>query len=116
MLNIILIIGAAIIFILAVNVLIYKLIVYKGKHKFILPFLKMRGWDLVDICHVGLLNSGDFNVKATITFISEMGNIINHTYVYVTARKPDSQLIKFTAKIVTVFFWIKTVTYKGKGL
>lgn len=116
MLKVIIILIVAIAFIIAINVLIYQWIIYKSKRKFIIPFLETNGWMLVDISHVGFFNTGDFDEEIGFSVVSEMGRTVNHTYAFVTASNSNGEIIKFTAKIATVFFLISGVEYKGIGI
>ena len=114
--NVILISIAAVAFMIGMNLMVCKWVIYKSKRKFIIPFLEKKGWMLQEVKHVGFFNTGDFKTEIGFGFSSEMGNIINHTYAYVLAKDTDGKTIRFTVKIITVFLFIKTVEYRGNSL
>ncbi len=102
----------AIVFVVA-NYIIHKYIIFFALKKEIKPYLKSKNLTFIRVKSVGLFNSGDFPKKKLHPFVPKFGNIINETLVYVYARTPEKNEIRFTAKIITAFFIVKNVEYKG---
>jgi hypothetical protein len=99
--------------IIALNMLIYRLIVKKALKKYIEPKLTQRGLLFIDYKWPGLFSSGDFKDQAlTITIMNKNGNIFNSVYTYVY-YKESNETKKITARIDTIFWFIKKVTYSS---
>jgi hypothetical protein len=93
------------------NLLIYKLIIIYSVRKFIKPFLKEKGLEFIDYNFVGFFSKGNFGKqKLAFRFIPINGNIFGVTYVYIYAKK-NNKTIKFTAKITSIFLYVKKVEY-----
>jgi hypothetical protein len=107
------IIGLAIILVVG-NVLIYRWIVSRALRKFIRPHFMDLGYKVQNVEFVGLFKTGDFKRSGfPLRPFMHSGNPMQTTYVYVYLSKDVNHQVRITAKINTVFLFIKKVEYSA---
>lgn len=110
---ILVILGLAIIFIVG-NILLYKWTVNRALKKFIRPYFSNLGYKIKNVEFVGLLKTGDFKEEGfQFRPFMNNGNPIRSTYVYIYLYKDLDHPIRITAKISTLFSFIRKVEYSN---
>jgi hypothetical protein len=100
--------------IIALNMLLYHMIVRKALRKYIKPKLKDNNMSFIKYKWPGLFSNGDFkDDEMALTIMSKNGSIVNSTYVDIYYNKLDDTK-KITARIDTIFFFIYKVHYSSK--
>lgn len=109
------ILALAVVLITIINIVIYKAIVSVVLAKFINPYLYSRKQTLLSTRFVGLFKQGDFGKgKFMVKPVSEMGKISNVTFFFVYAVDDKGDTFQYTAKVNTVFLFIRKVILKSK--
>ncbi|RYF15217.1 MAG: hypothetical protein EOO42_17290 [Flavobacteriales bacterium] len=100
-----------------INVLLYKIIVATVIHRYIKPYLNTQNLILQRTKFVGLFKTGDFDKgKFIVNPVPEMGKISNTTFFYVDVTDKSGNSFQYTAKVVTIFFFVRKVILKlGKS-
>jgi len=99
---------------IGLNILIYRLIVKSALRKFIEPKLSEKGLIFVDYKWPGVLSNGDFEADGlTFTVMNKNGSVFNSSYAYIF-YKDGSETKKITARIDTMFWFIKKVVYSSE--
>jgi len=103
----------AIFLFMVINILIHQLIVMKASRKFIKPFLNQKGIRFIKTEYVGFLKTGDFKESEFTLRPFMLGHPVNTTYVYVyySSEKEITKIKRMTAKINSIFFFIRNVEY-----
>lgn len=109
-----------VLFFIAGNLLIYKWIVRRATEKYMRPYFFKLGFKITKTRFVGLFKSGDFKRKG-LQFRPFMpsGYPMQSTYIYVYLYKNTAggdQRIRITAKILTLFLFIKKIEYSQSDL
>ena len=102
-------------FFIVSSTLLYKYFVYIAVKGHIKPYFNKLGYTINKVKFPGILNAGDFKEKDNWNIggpVSKYGSPVNwtYTYLYLTDNSGNNQ-IRITAKIKSVFFWIKKVEY-----
>nr|WP_199083507.1 hypothetical protein [Pedobacter sp. ASV19] len=98
------------------NILIFKIIKLRAVKCYIKPFFDSKNLEIVNTKFVGFFDRGDFGKqKIVIKPVPVMGNIANDTYIYIYTQNANN-IFRYTAKISTVFLFIKKVELKGESI
>lgn len=109
------IIGLSLIVVIG-NILIFKIIKLRAIKYYIKPFLDSKNLEIINAKFVGFFDRGDFGKQEIVLKpVPVMGNIANDTYIYIYTQKANN-IVRYTAKIRTVFLFIKKVELKGDGI
>jgi len=110
------IIGAAVVLVVWINILIFKIIKQRAVKYYIKPFFDSENLEIINTKFVGFFDRGDFGKqRIVIRPVPVMGNIVNDTYFYVYTQKANN-IVRYTAKVSTVFLFIKKVELKGNNI
>jgi len=112
-LDIILVIIAVIVVIL-LNIFIERYVINRALKKFIIPKLKEKNYHFERYKWVGPFSYGDFGrARFTLGPFFKNGGPAISTYIYVYYEDDNSRK-RLTAKIDTLFFFIKRVSYSAE--
>lgn len=94
------------------NVLMFRWIVSRALNKFIRPYFMDLQYKVQNVEFVGLFKTGDFKRSGfPLRPFMHSGKPTQTTYVYVYLSKNVNHQVRITAKINTVFLFIKKVEY-----
>jgi hypothetical protein len=114
--KVIFIIGAAVVLVLLINILIFKIIKLRAVKYYIKPFFDSKNLEIINTKFVGFFDRGDFGKsRIVIKPVPVMGNIANDTYIYIYTQNANN-ISRYTAKVSTVFLFIKKVELKGHDI
>ena|ERR1700761_3681475 len=100
-------------FIIFLNILVYRLVVRKALRKHIKPKLEEKGLTFIDYKWPGLFSNGGFGNPEITLLVNTNGNLLNSIYVYIYF-KDAYETKKTTARIDTMFLFIRKVTYSSE--
>jgi hypothetical protein len=109
-----LIILGAFVLVVLLNILTYKLIVSRALKKIMKPYFNSLGYRIDKVEFPGLFSTGDFKNRGfQIRPVFKMGSPVNSTFVSLFLKPIENQreIIRITAKIETVFLFIRKVEY-----
>lgn len=109
------IIVALLLWLICSNILVFKIIKRRAIKYYIKPYFDDENLEIIDTEFTGIFNNGDFG-RPEFVFrpVPKMGNIVSDMYIYVYIQKVNN-IVRYTAKIRTVFWFIKKVELKGSG-
>lgn len=110
------IILGTVVLMLTVNVLIYKLIVDRAVKKYINPYLSILGYKIDKVKFAGLFQIGDFKRKGSPLRPFMFGGYPIHStyiYVFVKTNDPNNNPVRITARIISLFLFIRKVEYSN---
>ncbi len=95
------------------NYLIYKWIAGRAIRKIIKPYFSKIGYKIEGTRFVGLFKTGDFKWKGfPFRPFMHSGYLMQSVYIYVQLNKRETDTsIRITAKISTLFLFIRKVEY-----
>jgi hypothetical protein len=100
--------------VIALNMLIYRIIIKNALKKYIEPKLKEKGLLFIDYKWPGLLSNGDFeDNNLTLKVMNKNGNVSNSTYAYIYYKELNGAK-KITVRVDTTFWIIDSVTYSSE--
>ncbi|PWG78015.1 hypothetical protein [Pararcticibacter amylolyticus] len=107
------ILGLAVVLVIG-NMLIYRWVVSRAMKKFIRPYFTRIGYEIRQTKFVGLLKTGDFKVAGfPLRPFMPKGNPMQTTYVYLYLSKGSGPQVRITARIDTLFLFIRKVEYSS---
>jgi hypothetical protein len=100
--------------IIALQMLIYRLIVKSALRRYIEPKLKEKGFIFTSAKWPGFLSNGEFkDDDITLTLMNKNGNVSNAIYTDIFYND-GNESAKISARIETTFWRIKSVVYSSE--
>lgn len=97
-----------------IGLFVYKIIRCRVLKLYIVPFFKTQGQEISKVRFAGLFGGGNYELSIKPLILKNA--ISTNYYINIYIKQKGSIAYRYTAKITTIFLYIKRVELKGNGI